>query len=98
MSPLWGFKTFGFPTCYKHVAPLGLKTGSIALHPSIIHMSPRWGFKTFGFPACYKHDAPLGLKTWKHRTIPRHDTYRRPAGALRLLGFLRAINMSPRWG
>ena len=26
MSPLWGFKTFGFPVCYKHVAPLGLKT------------------------------------------------------------------------
>ena len=28
MSPLWGFKTFGFPACYKHVAPLGLKTGN----------------------------------------------------------------------
>ena len=26
MSPLWGFKTFGFPVCYKHVAPLGLNT------------------------------------------------------------------------
>ena len=25
MSPLWGFKTFGYPVCYKHVAPLGLK-------------------------------------------------------------------------
>ena len=28
MSPLWGFKTFGFPVRYKHVAPLGLKTGN----------------------------------------------------------------------
>ena len=28
MSPRWGFKTFGFPVCYKHVAPLGLKTGN----------------------------------------------------------------------
>ena len=28
MSPRWGFKTFGFPACYKHVAPLGLKTGN----------------------------------------------------------------------
>ena len=25
MSPLWGFKTFGFPVRYKHIAPLGLK-------------------------------------------------------------------------
>ena len=28
MSPRWGFKTFGHPVCYKHVAPLGLKTGN----------------------------------------------------------------------
>ena len=28
MSPLWGFKTFGYPVRYKHVAPLGLKTGN----------------------------------------------------------------------
>ena len=57
-------------------------------------MSPRWGFKTFGFPACYKHVAPLGLKTGNTRLL----CIWRPAGALRLLGFLRAINMSPRWG
>ena len=25
-SPLWGFKTFGCPVFYKHVAPLGLNT------------------------------------------------------------------------
>ena len=57
-------------------------------------MSPRWGFKTFRFPACYKHVAPLGLKN-----SGSHPLYTcRPAGALRLLGFLRAINMSPRWG
>ena len=24
MSPLWGFKVFVYPLCYKHVAPLGL--------------------------------------------------------------------------
>ena len=57
-------------------------------------MSPLWGFKTFGFPACYKHVAPLGLKTGNTRPL----YIRRPAGALRPLGFLRAINMSPRWG
>ena len=28
MSPRWGFKTFGHPVCYKHAAPLGLKTGN----------------------------------------------------------------------
>ena len=28
MSPRWGFKTFGHPVCYKHVAPLGIKTGN----------------------------------------------------------------------
>ena len=57
-------------------------------------MSPLWGFKTFGFPARYKHVAPLGLKTGNS-----HPLYIcRSAGALRLLGFPCAINMSPRWG
>ena len=28
MSPRWGFKTFRYPVRYKHVAPLGLKTGN----------------------------------------------------------------------
>ena len=66
-------------------APLGHDT----------HVAPPfWGFKTFGFPACYKHVAPLGLKTGNTR--PLYIWH--PAGALRLLGFLRAINMSPRWG
>ena len=32
MSPLWGFKTFGCPVFYKHVAPLGLKAA--------MHLSP----------------------------------------------------------
>ena len=32
MSPRCGFKTFGFPVRYKHVAPLGIKTG-ISSHP-----------------------------------------------------------------
>ena len=57
-------------------------------------MSLLWGFKTFGFPACYKHVAPLGLKTGNTRPL----YIWRPVGTLRLLGFLCAINMSPRWG
>ena len=24
MSPLWGFRIFAYPVCYKHAAPLGL--------------------------------------------------------------------------
>ena len=58
---LWGFKTFGFPVCYKHVAPLEALVKSIYL--DTINMSPLWGFNTFGFPLCYKHVAPLGLNT-----------------------------------
>ena len=41
MSPRWGFKTFGFPVRYKHVAPLGLKTGNSC--PLYI-WALRWGF------------------------------------------------------
>ena len=29
MSPLWGFKTFGYPLVYKHAAPLGLNTSTL---------------------------------------------------------------------
>ena len=56
MSPRWGFKTFGHPVCYKHVAPLGLKTGNTCplyicrtfgaknwKQPAIIHIALRWG-------------------------------------------------------
>ena len=28
MSLRWGFKTFRYPVRYKHVAPLGIKTGN----------------------------------------------------------------------
>ena len=58
MSPLWGFGVFGYPHCYKHIAPLGLwvvvdprvlytcrPSGALVTRtcrPSI-HMPPLWG-------------------------------------------------------
>ena len=73
MSPRWGFKTFGYPVCYKHVAPLGLKTGNMSPSPLYI-LALRWGannqcrryyrhFRSSGAEHCYKHVAPLGIKT-----------------------------------
>ena len=45
MSPRWGFKTFGHPVCYKHVAPLGLKTSGS--HPLKL-LSPDASLETQG--------------------------------------------------
>ena len=71
MSPRWGFKTFRYPVRYKHVAPLGLKTGNT--RPSIC-----WGgtgdFTTFlccrtRFMRCYAEAI-----TWRnYRIVKRRD-------------------------
>ena len=76
MSPRWGFKTFGFPVCYKHVAPLGLKN-SAPIHYT--HCAPlereqstyRYyrHIRSSGAEHCYKHVAPLGIKTGNSRPL-----------------------------
>ena len=46
MSPLWGFDLFGYPHCYKHVAPLGLWLfGALVIWcmPRAINMPPLRG-------------------------------------------------------
>ena len=72
MSPLWGFKTFGFPACYKHVAPLGLKTGNTRpLYISAL----RWGERravTLLYAA--------KIRVWIRTMTPRHDTHVAPLG------------------
>ena len=68
MSPRWGFKTFGFPVRYKHVAPLGLKTGNS--RPLYI-----LGRKTGGDIALYSQNT-----FWIRTMTPRHDTHVAPLG------------------
>ena len=68
MSPLWGFKTFGYPVRYKHVAPLGLKTGNS--RPLYI-----LGRKTGGDIALCSQNT-----FWIRTMTPRHDTYVAPLG------------------
>ena len=58
MSPLWGFKTFGHPVCYKHVAPLGIKTGNT--RPLYIWHSSGREQSTYRY---YGHTAPLERST-----------------------------------
>ena len=71
MSPRWGFKTFGFPACYKHVAPLGLKTGNT------VHY-------TYGAPLGRKTGGDIALCSqntfWIRTMTPRHDTHVAPLG------------------
>ena len=85
ISPRWGFKTFGNPVCYKHVAPLGLKklTQTFIMHiahsaekpldPFDVSYNPKYVFDAEALYTC------------------------RPAGALRLLGTLRAIHIALLW-
>ena len=54
MSPRWGFKTFGYPACYTHVAPLGIKN-SAPIHYT--HCAPlEREQSTYRY---YRHTAPL---------------------------------------
>ena len=58
MSPRWGFKTFGYPVRYKHVAPLGIKN-SAPIHYT--HCAPlEREQSTYRY---YRHTAPLERST-----------------------------------
>ena len=45
MSPLWGFKTFGYPVVYKHAAPLGLNTSTL------LRLCVKLSFHSRGLPS-----------------------------------------------
>ena len=71
MSPRWGFKTFGFPACYKHVAPLGLKTGN----SRPLYISRCWGERQ-ALTFLYRFDNMFLIRTMQ----PKHDTHVAPLG------------------
>ena len=52
MPPRWGFKTFGNPVCYKHVAPLGLKklTQTFIMHIALLWSANNQRIATIDIP------------------------------------------------
>ena len=70
MSPRWGFKTFGYPVVYKHVAPLGLNNQLCEIIFSFVDGM----------------DSPMDSSAAPRNIYGRLALTCRPAGALRLLG------------
>ena len=67
MSPLWGFRVFAYPVCYKHAAPLGLNAPMECFSCSTFNTTLRSaGMRGLASSRFYRHIARLEEKQANH--------------------------------